>query len=198
MLTIYLFSVILGGGLLLLSVLGGDGGDADLDFDAGLDAGIDTDFDGGGDAGSEPGASKIFSIRSAIYALFGFGATGSLLTWFSVGMVPTLAASVVTGLGAGALIGAVFSWLEKTDSGQHPGNDGLIGLTGRVTLPVTPSSAGTVIVSRGGGREIHLRALPHASGEGAPETWTQVIVVEIDPSGVARVAPFSPEELTSG
>lgn len=187
MLTFYLFALILGGGMLLLSVLGGDGGDADLDLD--VDVGVEPGADGS--------ASKIFSFRSAIYTLFGFGATGALLTWSGVGGLITLGASIVTGLASGALIGTVFSWLERTDSGAHPGDRSLVGATGRITLPITAEVPGTVIVTRGG-RDVQLRARPHASGQGDPSGWRQVMVVEMDASGTALVAPFDSRELTAG
>ncbi len=188
MLGLYLFAFVLGGGFLILSLFGGEGAEAevDVDFDTELDA------DGAGDP-----ASKIFSIRGLVYTLFGFGATGSLLTAIGVGTGVTLASSVLGGLTSGALITGVFRWLARTDSGSHPGDASLVGSVGRVTLPVTPTSAGTVIVARGG-REVPLRALPHGAATGAPEEWTRVVVVEIDGSGIARVAPLNEGELTGG
>jgi hypothetical protein len=44
-----------------------------------------------------------------------------------------------------------------------------------------------VAVERGG-RRVTLRALPHASAQGDPSTWKDVLVVEME-KGVARVAP---------
>ena len=62
----YLFSVVLGGGLLLLSLLGDLlGGDAsDLELDVDFDSTSDVDHS----------ATKILSFRMVSYALFGFGA----------------------------------------------------------------------------------------------------------------------------
>lgn len=205
MLALYLFSLIVGGGFLLLSVLGG-GGESDVDFDGGLDLDMGgdleldalegdvlegvTELDGaeGGDA-----ASRVFSIRTVVYALFGFGATGSLLTWAGVGLITTLAFSIVGGIASGLLVSLVFHYLVRTASGDHPGDQSLIGLPGVVTLPMGVASPGTILVDRSG-RRLSLRALPHAASDGDPAAWRRVIVVDMD-AGVARVAPLEPDEL---
>ena len=187
MLALYLFSMVLGGGFLLLSVLGGDGGDTDLDL------GGDLDLDSG--VHHDAGASKIFSLRGAVYTLFGFGAIGSLLTWLEIGWTVSLASSLMGGVVSGMLITTVFNYLERTDSGAHQGDDSLVGRMGRITLPLSSGSAGTVVVTRGG-REVSLRALPHTSGEGDPSEWQRIVVVEIDTGGVARVAPITDQEIS--
>ncbi len=206
MAALYLFSLILGGGFLLLSVLGGDS-EADVDFDAGLDLGDGgLDLDGlAGDAGDgiesigdaadsgQDAASRIFSIRTVVYALFGFGATGTILTRLGISMPTTLAFSLVAGAAAGFLVSMVFHFLVRTDSGAHPGDEALLGLTGDVTLPIGLGRPGTVAVERGG-RRLSLRALPHATAHGDPESWKRVIVVEIDGS-IARVAPLEAGEI---
>lgn len=205
MLALYLFSLIVGGGFLLLSVLGG-GGEGDLDMDGGLDLDVGGDLeldalegdvlegvaelDGaeGGDA-----ASRIFSLRTVVYALFGFGATGSLLTWAGVGLITTLAFSVVGGLASGLLVSLVFHYLVRTASGGHPGDQSLVGLPGTVSLPMGVASPGTILVERDG-RRLSLRALPHSAADGDPGDWRRVIVVDMD-GGVARVAPLEADDL---
>lgn len=189
MLALYLFSMVLGGGFLLLSVLGGDGGDTDMDL------GGDVDFDAGGHGHHDAGASKVFSLRGAVYTLFGFGAVGSLLTWAGLGWMASLGASLAGGFASGLLITSVFSYLNRTDSGAHQGDDSLVGRIGRVTLPLSADSAGAVAISRGG-REIPLRALPHGSGEGDPSSWERIVVVEVDSGGIARVAPITDQEIS--
>lgn len=194
MLALYLFSLIVGGGFLLLSVLGG-GGEGDLDLDGGLDLDGDA-LDGamevdGGDA--HDAASRVFSIRTVVYALFGFGATGTLLTQLGGGLLTTLAFSVVGGIAAGLVVGLVFHFLTKTDSGDHLEESTLVGLDGWVSLPIDDIRPGTVMVERGG-RRFSLRALPHATTEGDPAEWSRVVVVEME-SGVARVAPLDVDDL---
>ena len=82
MAAVYLFSLILGGGLLVLSLLGGESSDVDfgeLELDGLGDVGDAADLGGAADAADAHGAaSKIFSLRSLIYALFGSGLGGEL------------------------------------------------------------------------------------------------------------------------
>jgi hypothetical protein len=210
MLAVYLFCLVLGGGFLLVSLLGG-GGDADVDLDAsvdlggldaggGLESGADVHgFDiGAGDAHAgavhhDAAASRIFSLRTLVYAMFGFGATGATLTALSVGTLVAFVFALVGGTGAGILVASLFRWLATTASGDAPRDAGLVGLTGTVTLPLSPSVPGNVVVERGG-RRVTLRALPQPGLPGDPQTWRSVVVVDIE-RGVARVAPLAPGEL---
>ncbi len=219
MAALYVFALVLGGGFLALSLLGdlfGAHGGVDLhgdvggvDADIGLDAGhmeMDTghleveaphvEVDAGhadvgvGGEGWSHAASKIFSIRTVTYALFGFGAVGTLRTfvWKGGSGIVTAVLAVATGLLAGTLINAAFSWVRGSESGAVEGESSYAGHTGRVTLPIG-SDGGRVVVEKGG-REIELRALPHPSAEaqGNPTAWTSVLVVEMR-NGVALVAP---------
>lgn len=206
MLAAYIFCLVTGGGLLLLSLLGdvlGDaGGDLGVDASAdvhfeldhgGVDAGtFDTgtgDVDVHGDSGDQLHASKILSIRTLTYTLFGFGAVGTLLSLVgSSGFLTTLAFAVTGGLLSGALVTTVFDYLRATDTGAQVSDDTFVGLSGTVTLPLSATTAGAVAVQRGQ-RRITLRALPHPSvGDADPAGWKSVVVVEMD-RGVARVAP---------
>jgi hypothetical protein len=87
----------------------------------------------------------------------------------------------------------LFGWLRRTDSGGMAGDAHLIGLTGTVSLPLSATVPGTVILERGG-RRVTMRALPHPGSADDPETWTAVVVVGVE-SGVARVAPLAPGEM---
>ena len=197
MLTAYVFCLVLGGGLLLLSVLGDAFGDAGGDLDLGgsveIDAGSVDLGDAGVDAhghGSDPShASRILSIRTLTYALFGFGAVGTLLTFFgSANSLTVLGTALVGGLLAGSLVTSAFRYLETTDTGAQASDISFIGLSGTVTIPISADSAGAVSVRRGQ-RKISLRALPHESvGDADPTDWRSVVVVDME-NGVARVAP---------
>ncbi|MBT8335257.1 MAG: NfeD family protein [Gemmatimonadetes bacterium] len=197
MAALYLFSLILGGGFLVLSLLGGEGegdleldaGDIDVDFDA-----IEGDVGDVGDAG-DGAASRIFSIRTVVYTLFGFGATGTALTQLGLGFVPTLAFSIVGGIASGLFVSLVFQYLVRTSSGVPPGDDSLVGLLGTVTISLGGGTEGTVVVHRDG-RRISLRALPQPSlaAGSDPETWKDVVIVEVE-GGIVRVAPLDADEL---
>ena len=121
MLAAYIFCLVVGGGFLLLSLFG-DFLEADADIDADADLGI-------GDAGD---VAKLFSLRAIVYALFGFGAAGSLLHLVWGGARPGLTALVagITGLATGALIGAAFGFLKRSSAGALLGEQSFVGLTG--------------------------------------------------------------------
>lgn len=246
MVSLYVFSLVLGGGFLSLAVFGdlfGGHGDADLgggdvggfdgdlhldaggiDVDVGgldLDAGgLDLDVDVGGmdldaggldldaghmdvdaahaqlDADAGGVATKIFSIRTIFYSMFGFGAMGSLLTFLWGGSTLfTAAFAVLSGVCSGAVINAAFSYMNRSESGLLPSESTYAGISGRVVLPIRPEIPGKVVVERGG-RSLKLRALPHptAAGQGDPSTWKRVLVVEME-KGIARVAPIDEELL---
>lgn len=179
MTALYMFSLVLGGGLLLLSLFSGDGGEAELDVD--------------GAAELDGADAKVFSLRSLIYAAFGFGATGMLLSRLGASSAVTAAAAVITGLVAGAGVTAVFNYLRRTESGSIQGDTALVGAAGRVVLPLSGETPGAVVVARGG-REVRLRALPHPAGEGDPGTWARILVVEVE-HGIARVVPVKGDTL---
>ena len=187
MMALYLFALVLGGGFLLLSVLGGGDADMDLDVDAGLDAAAKAGADG------DHTASRIFSFRTAVYALFGFGATGTALAAMGLGTGTSLPFSLLGGLGTAAMVSLAFRFLDRTDSGAQLEDSSLRGLPGVVTLPLGTGRPGTVAVERGG-RRITLRALPHPGSTGEPRSWTRVVVVEME-RGVALVSPLEPDEM---
>jgi hypothetical protein len=232
MVAFYIFSLVLGGGFLALSLFGDLFGghdvsvstDASLDADVGFDAHLETDAGqievgaGGVDTDMAPGdvgaghadvevaghggdlhasqvASKVFSIRTVIYSLFGFGAVGTLLTYafHSASAGTTAAFAVVGGLLSGTFVNAAFGWVKHSESGVLESEGTYSGQPGRVTLPLV-GVAGKVVVSHAG-REVELRALPHPSAleQGDPASWRTIIVVEMK-EGVALVAP-APKEL---
>ena len=235
MVALYVFSLVLGGGFLAMSVFGDlFGGHGDVDLDAGgldLDAGgfeVDAggldldagglDMDAGGfemdaggldmDAGhldvtaahaelhADAGhlATKILSVRTLFYSLFGFGAVGSLLTFVWAGSsVLTAGFAVLGGLSSGAVINAAFGFVRRSESGLLLTEGTYAGLQGRVLLPIRAEVPGRVAVEKGG-RRVELRALPHASAQGDPGAWKNVFIVEME-RGVARVAPVEDEML---
>jgi len=215
MIALYVFSLILGGGFLAMSVFGdlfGGHGDVDMGgdlggFDGHMELGAGgVDVDAGGlevdaghldvgaaqphlDSDASHAATKIFSIRTLFYSLFGFGSVGTFLT-FVWGGAPflTVAFAVASGLASGAVINSAFAYVKRSESGMLETEATYAGLQGRITLPLRLGGGGKVVVERGG-RRVELRALPHASGRGDPSTWKDVFIVEME-KGVARVAPI--------
>jgi hypothetical protein len=225
MVAFYVFSLVLGGGFLGLSLLGdifgGHAGvdlstDTSVDTDLGLDAHLEADtgsldgdagpgevdqmhLEGGhgvGDAGHAASiASKIFSIRTVTYSLFGFGAVGTLLTYvFHAGSPVTAAFAVAGGVVSGTIINAAFGWVRRSESGSLAGEDTYSGHSGHITLPIA-GTGGKVVVEHLG-HTVELRALPHpgALDQGDPSGWRSVVVVEMK-KGVALVAPVSKDLL---
>jgi len=170
MATLYWLSLIVGGGLALLSIFGDL-----LEFDS---ADVDAD------------AWHVLSLRTGTYLLFAFGATGLLLRAAGVGALwGFLAASFAGAVGA-AMSVAVFRYLRRSDSGDMPEDASLVGLPGRVVLPIQDGGTGKVIVSRAG-RELELLARAFDTESAAPvETWTEVVIVEVT-AGTALVTPYS-------
>ena len=118
----YIFSVVLGGGLLLLSLLGDLlGSDAiELEFDADVDMDVDLDVDLDAESDLDPAASKIFSLRVLTYTLFGFGAVGWLLSrsGFPPAAPSTITYAVIGGLVSGTLVARAFGYLRRTETGM--------------------------------------------------------------------------------
>ena len=193
MLTAYIFCLAVGGGFLALSLFG-DFLEGDVDIDADVDVDMDVDGDALSHAG---GIAQFFSLRAAINALFGFGAAGALLHLLWDGNQPVVTAAVAGGVGvaSGALISSVFGYLKRTESGALRGEQSFVGLTGEVSLEISPGSRGSVTVRRGD-RRVRIRAQvadtyrrTDALGAGQP-----VVVVEMK-DGIASVSPVGPKLL---
>jgi hypothetical protein len=211
MLALYVFSLIVGGAFLAIAVLGdflhGDVSDVDVggmdvdgvDVDFHLEPHTDVDLVHGEVHGGAQVATKILSIRTIVYSLFGFGAVGTALSTVGGGARSpvTLAFAVLGGGLSGALITTVFNYLRRSEAGQQSGEGSFIGLTGRVTLPLGPGATGSIVVEHGARQHV-LRALPHAQAmeDTDPSTWKTVVIVEME-RGIARVAPVE-EDLRLG
>ena len=183
MLTAYIFSLLVGGGFLALSVFG--------DFLDGMDIDLDVDVDGDLDAVSGADVAKLLSLRTFVYALFGFGASGALLHWLWGGGSPATTAVIagVTGLASGAFISAAFRYIRRSGAGTALGERSMAGLTGEVTMEIGPDGAGTVKVSRGE-RRYSVRARRDSTcPDDLPLRAGQSVVVVRMSDGIANVVP---------
>lgn len=175
MFSLYLFALLVGGGLLVFSLVGGhDSHHGDMGHH---------DFHG-------HNPIQWLSLRTLTYFLFVFGGVGAVLTktWHVATMPLVLLLSAVAGLGVGAAVSMAFRYLSQTDSGLRDSEDSFVGLTGRVTLPIGSSGMGKVLVQRGD-RTFELLARPlDAAAKGATD-WKSVIVVEMN-RGTALVTPI--------
>ena len=185
MLTAYIFSVVVGGGILALSLFG-DFFDSDVDADAGVD--LDADADVAVD-GTE--IARLLSLRALVYVLFGFGGAGLVLHLIWGGAQPVLTAAIAAGmgLGSGALVTTVFGYLKRTEAGAIQGEAALVGLRGEVVMAIAAGDTGEVRI-RSGERQYRMRARSDdlEGGEAALEAGRVVMVVDVK-DGVAYVAP---------
>lgn len=176
MFSLYLFALIVGGGLLVFSLFGSDHHGGDI---------------GGGHHGLD-GDNPVqwLSLRTLTYFLFVFGGVGAILskTWSAAAAPLVLLLAVVAGLGVGATVSVAFRYLSKTDTGIRESEDSFVGLSGRVTLPFGSGGVGKVLVHRGD-RTYELLARPLDSAAKGSAQWKSVIVVEMN-RGTALVAPL--------
>jgi hypothetical protein len=178
MLTLYWLALVLGGGLSLFSLLGDFFGTevaehASLGHVAAGDAG-DADW-------------QLFSMRSATYFLFAFGAVGLLTHMNGAAAIISVAAALFSGVAAAVAGAAIFRYLRATNSGAMASDVTYEGLQARVVLPLR-NGRGKVAVMRGG-REIELMAECYDAEPEHPENWKEVVIVEIR-GGTALVSPM--------
>lgn len=176
MIKLYVFSLVVGGGLVLLSLM------SDL-----FDSDVDVDGDGGlGDASF----AKLLATYGLLYFALGFGATGTVLA-VAMGVSPSLhlPAALGTGFLSGLAASKIIHYLKRSDTGHRIGDDSWGGSYGTVLLPIEGARPGEVRVARGH-RQARLRALPHASAASGddPGAWSDVMVIEVR-DGIAYVVP---------
>lgn len=152
---LYLICLIVGGGLLVVSIL--FGGDADADVDVGLDADLETDFEadadvdiGGMTGQATAGALSLanwFSVRFLVYFAAMFGLVGTVLTYmagFGRGAVLAMAA------GGGIVIGQVahqtFRYLKRSSSDSSTSVKDYVRKPARVTMAIHPPAKGEVAI----------------------------------------------------
>lgn len=186
MLSAYIFSLVVGGGILALTLFG-DFFDSDVDADAGID--LDGDADVLSD-GSE--IAKLLSLRSLVYTLFGFGGAGVVLHFIWGGAQPLLTALIAggMGLGSGVLVSTVFGYLKRTEAGAIQGERALVGLSGKVLMAIPDGETGAVRI-RSGERQYRMRAradIPPGAAQ-TLEAGRSVVVVDVK-DGVALVTPI--------
>ncbi|UCF20699.1 MAG: hypothetical protein JSU87_04625 [Gemmatimonadota bacterium] len=220
MLGIYILAAIVGGGLLVFSLLSGAhhdaGGDlAGADVDAsGLDAHVgDVDAHlAGADVAAHVGGADhdvhvgqvaagelilgLLRPRNIIFFLTAFGFTGTLLTLTNNAPQPTLILSL--GMGGGALLAthALFNWLRRSESAVEAlGERELEGRAARAVLPLSPGRPGRVACLIAD-QELYLTARLSADVDQPIGIGGEVIILRIE-NGVAEVIPFDIPELPS-
>src|SRR5687768_7514588 len=186
----YWLSLVLGGGLFLLSFAG------DLFGTHGAVHVSHGDMSGHtSDGDSDWG--HLFTLREFTYFLFAFGAVGvglSLL-WSGSREALVAGAAIGTGIASAMMSAAAFQYLRRSESGQRPTDDALVGRVGEVTLPLLRGGMGKILIDRGAGTQ-ELLAKPMDDREPDAEKWGSVVVVEVR-DGIAYVAPYSEKPQSS-
>jgi hypothetical protein len=177
---LYWFALVVGAGLLLLSLAG------DLFGEHGGDVAGDTHAD-------HPGAEgmKILSMRNATYFLFGFGSAGVILSWLWQRSEPLTTALIALAVGAlsGGISALAFGYLGRSGSGELERDSAWTGCIGEVLLPLSREGTGKIVVARSG-REHTLLARPFDADARVPESWRSVVIIEVR-HGIALVEPFT-------
>ncbi len=169
MISLYIFALLVGGGLLIASTIGSS------------DHGHDSKFsdDTGHHDGGHGNAAQILSLRNLTYLLFVFGGVGAALTWKSgIPSMLILLVAVLAGLAIATVAAASFGYLRRTDSGGRDSEESFVGLAGRVVVPIGSGAIGKVQVVRGD-RTFELLARPLDSQAGGISDWKSVVIVEM-------------------
>ncbi len=190
MMTLYLTTLIAGGGLLLLSIFaGGDhemdhdfdvDGDLDLDADADLDGGADG-FDSAFDAWLPIGSLRFWTFFATFFGLVG---TALVLTT-DLSMLMTLAPSVGVGYLCGALATKLLRSLTKERIGKVVGGNDLVGISGTLMLPASPGQPGKIRLQMGGRI---LEELAHTDDENM-RVGSRVLIIAKHKDGGVLVSP---------
>jgi len=214
---LYVFSLIVGGALLMISTVFGGDHDLDIDGDIDLDLGGDLDvsdaldvgdvdldvdadavggnhFDGAGDHGNALGLSNWLSMRFVVYFAAMFGLVGTVLTYMTdVSAGWTLAIALVAGIAMGQLVHQTILALQRSSGNSESVTADFIEKPARVTVAVRPPARGEVGV-RLGNREVFLPAIARRSDD-VFETGAQVVITSYS-GGMAEVISRQEFEFT--
>lgn len=175
LMTVYIVSLVVGGGMLVISSLFGGHAGTDVQVDGGLDFSTDVHADlpsdvhvdpsGGADGGLDGGfghghewfsLTSWFSISFVVYFLAVFGLVGTSLTLFSNIQSSAVAAlAALCGLIAGQAVHQLLRFLRRTSGNSAPSVVEYVNRPARVTVAIHGRNKGEVAVCvRGGTRFI--------------------------------------------
>jgi len=217
---VYLFCLIVGGGLLVISTTLGGHHDVEVDAGGSLDGGLGGGLDGGleidagdvdGLAGADVGAGGVsghevahdggalglsnwLSVRFVVYFLAAFGLVGTVLTYFTeLRPVWILGLALIAGVCMGQFVHQVIRTLQRNSVSSESRVEDIVNQPGRVTVAVRPPARGEVGV-RVGDREIFLPAIAQR-GDDVFEAGAQVMITSYS-SGLAEVVSRKEYEFT--
>jgi hypothetical protein len=148
---VYIFTLVLGGVILLASIiLGGKDNGADKSFDKGFDKGFDKSFDKPDsvvDAADHQGTlegllTAFLSMRFWTFGLTFFGLTGAVLDGILEGPWLTALLAFVMGMLAGQIAVAVLRNLANSETSTAASERDYVGKTARVLVGFGPGQTG--------------------------------------------------------
>ncbi len=194
--TVYIIALIVGGGLLLLSLFMTGHGSTDVHADLSGDLGMSGhapagDLHQGGDMGHHTGGghglplASWFSLQFAVYFLAMFGLIGTTLTFAGkVGPVAVLTSALVGGFIVGQLVHQTLRALKRSGVGSDLTAEDFLKRPARVSIAIDPPRRGEIAVTSRSGE----RFLPAVSrrGDDRFKVGDRVVVVGLS-HGVAEV-----------
>jgi membrane protein implicated in regulation of membrane protease activity len=146
---------------------------------------------GGGDLfhfhGTHAGGEGPSPFNIATFAAFlaWFGGTGFLLShYYGVWYLAALAVAFVSGIGGAALVfWFLFKVLMSKEENLDPADYDMVGVLGRVTIPIRPGGTGEIVFSQAGTRHV----AGARSEDGTPVAKGEEVVVTGYEKGIAFV-----------
>lgn len=195
LIAVYIISLIVGGGLLLLSLLVGGNGNADVHADVSSDLDMaghtpgDLDHPVGGDHSIEGGhgisLASWFSIQFVVYSLAIFGLIGTTMAFVAKADPRTvLAFAVLGGVLIGQLVHQALRALKRSGGGSDLTAEDFLKQPARVTIAIEPLRRGEIAVATRTG-ERFLAAVSRRSDDRF-KVGDRVVVVGLS-NGVAEV-----------
>lgn len=175
---LFVASLLFGGGLIAIGLLGKDTDHGDLG--GGHDAGPGFDHD--------TGFLALFSLRNLAWGSFAFGAMGLLAIATKRSTFVTLASSISFGLATFLVVSWLFRALGRSEVGVNPSDSIVIGATGSLVLPFNEDGLGVVSLTAGG-QQIELPARRSEETKAVDVSMFAVCTIEWIDAGVAVVSP---------
>ena len=200
----YIGALLLGGILILASIVLGGGDDdfdkdlsldKDFDFNADADADIDVDADAELHADVDSVADldgegwlPFLSMRFWTFALACFGMSGAIMSVLGTGDWVSAPVSVVTGIVLGWAVAYVFHRLKKDTVTTNTSTASLVNQEGKALLPVSKDERGKIRISLG----TEIIDIVAITNDPMPiERGENVIVVSVN-DGVAVISSMTP------
>ncbi len=190
MFAVYVFCSVVGGGLLLFSLVFGGDGEADLEVGADVELDVDGGFElEAGDGGHDffSGFAEFFSVRGLIFFVAFFGMTGLVLDLLTVAPALTISLALGVGVFCAFVNFQAFRYLRRTESSSALASVDAEGCEAQVVLPISSEQRGKVNV-RVQGQMMPLLAKPFdIETESSFEVGRRVLVIRVE-AGVAYVS----------